>query len=121
MHKNNYRTLPGTQYYFTNCMCNCRMQYLISACNCTVDFIYPSGDNPQCEISDLKCLFNNNGDFYDEFLYVNLRTKCFLFSDLFNHEKPVQGNQYFSDKEDGMVCDCLPVILSMCVSIVFQF
>ncbi|KAJ6633823.1 Pickpocket protein 19, partial [Pseudolycoriella hygida] len=88
VHKSKYETLPGTQYFFTNCICNCRMHYLISTCNCTVDFLYPSADYQQCKLTDLKCLFDNN--------------------DLFNHEKPSTENQYFSDKEDGMVCDCLP-------------
>lgn len=44
---------------------------------------------------------------------MNALVSCKLFTvtDLFNHEKPLPGNQYFSDKEDGMVCDCLPVVL----------
>ncbi|XP_037034912.1 pickpocket protein 19-like [Bradysia coprophila] len=88
IHTNRYSTLPGTEYFFTNCICNCRRQYLISTCNCTVDFIYPSGNDRQCKISDYKCLNQ--------------------FNDLYNHEKPLPGNDFFSDEEEGMVCDCLP-------------
>lgn len=110
IHKSSYSTLPGTQYFFNNCICNCRMQYLLSTCNCTVDFIYPSGDNQQCKISDLRCLFNNNGKNYLWIFLFDIHSSAY-FTDLFNHEKPLPGNQYFSDKEDGMVCDCLPVVL----------
>lgn len=77
--QNIYGTLPGTQYFFTNCICNCRMLYVVSKCNCTLDFIYPSGNNHQCTLSDLKCLIENNGKRNFEFalscrlLYVYYR------------------------------------------------
>lgn len=53
------------------------MQYLISTCNCTVDFIYPSGNNPQCKLSDLKCLVKNNGGF-DQ----HMRESCWIYSSI---------------------------------------
>lgn len=70
-------------------MSQCRKDWLYKLCNCSLDFMYPSGDGKRkCRISDFKC-FNR----YDS---------------KFNYEKPPEDNQYFPDKEDGLECKCLP-------------
>ncbi|KAJ6635967.1 Pickpocket protein 19 [Pseudolycoriella hygida] len=87
-HKYEFETLPGTLYFRLNCLAECRQKQMITNCNCTVDFLYPTADYPVCKISDFKCLYN-----YDT---------------LFNFERPPKGNPYFSEDEVGLSCECLP-------------
>lgn len=58
LHKYSYETLPGTLYFRLNCLAECRQRQMITDCNCTVDFMYPTADYPICNISALKCLYN---------------------------------------------------------------
>lgn len=91
--KYHYATLTGLVYSKVNCLAECRKDWLHRLCNCTLDFMYPTGDGKgdgkrKCRISDFKCFHK-----YDS---------------IFNYQKPPEGNQYFSDKEDGLECNCLP-------------
>ncbi|GAB0089180.1 pickpocket protein 19 [Sergentomyia squamirostris] len=39
-------TLQSLPYMRQNCMSECRQRYLLSYCNCTIDFFFPSGKTP---------------------------------------------------------------------------
>jgi amiloride-sensitive sodium channel len=69
-------------------MSACRQQHMLKFCNCTVGFLFPSGGQPECNITGLLCLVKYN--------------------EIFNAEKPLTKNPFFDDDEDGIECFCLP-------------
>lgn len=87
-YQSEYDTLPGQMYLRMNCLSECRRQWLIELCNCSLDFMYPFDNTTKCKISDFDCFHK--------------------FGRKFNYEKPPENNQYFPDKSDGLECKCLP-------------
>lgn len=119
------QTLPGLQYLRPNCISECRQQTMVSSCNCSLDFIFPTGEYPQCNASALKCLYRFDGKI--RFRDVRMRAwgariayrllgnrlnliLCLLCvcAAIFNYEIPPKGNKYFEDDEIGMMCNCMP-------------
>lgn len=74
-------------YTRASCMSACRQEYLIKYCNCTVGFLFPTANKPECNVTGLICLINYN--------------------EIFNDEK-VLNNEYFDENEQGIECSCLP-------------
>ncbi|KAG5674514.1 hypothetical protein PVAND_004476 [Polypedilum vanderplanki] len=84
----NLTHLIGMPYNRANCMSACRQQHLKKFCNCSVSFLFPSGEIPDCNISSLLCLSK--------------------FNEILNAEKPLTKNPYFDENEEGIECFCLP-------------
>lgn len=57
-------------------------------CNCSVAFLHPAVDYPECDVNGILCLIK-----YNDFL---------------NAEKPLTKNPFFDDNGDGLECRCLP-------------
>jgi acid-sensing ion channel, other len=57
-------------------------------CNCSVGFLFPAVDYPECNVTQILCLIKYN--------------------EIFNAEKPQAANPFFNDDEEGIVCNCLP-------------
>ena len=57
-------------------------------CNCSVGFLFPAKNYPECSVKQLFCLIKYN--------------------EIFNAEKPLEKNPYFDENEDGIECSCLP-------------
>ncbi|KAJ6635968.1 Pickpocket protein 19 [Pseudolycoriella hygida] len=111
MEEYTYQTLPETLYFRANCLSECRQRQMIKNCNCTVDFLYPSADYAKCNFSSLRCLYDYNCKFsfnIENSEMEKLTIPLTLVLALFNYERPPAGNQYFSDEEEGIICDCLP-------------
>lgn len=57
--------LDGLPYLRPNCISDCRQAHSLKYCNCSVDFLFPSvpweDRYPDCNISDLRCLNEYNG------------------------------------------------------------
>ncbi|XP_055689017.1 pickpocket protein 19-like [Lutzomyia longipalpis] len=51
-------SLPGLKYHLENCIAECRQRYMVQYCNCTVDFMYPTGSYPICNATGLRCIGN---------------------------------------------------------------
>lgn len=49
-------TLPGLKYIKLNCISECRQQYMIDRCGCTVEFMFPIGNFTPCNVTGLICL-----------------------------------------------------------------
>lgn len=60
----------------------------MNLCNCSVGFLHPSSEFPECNFSGLLCLIP--------------------FNDMLNAEKPLSVNQFFDENEEGIQCSCLP-------------
>lgn len=67
------QTLPGLKYMRPNCIAACRQSYMLSLCNCTVDFLYPESNYEKCNASSFKCLYEYFGE---------LRRRILLFFNL---------------------------------------
>jgi acid-sensing ion channel, other len=57
-------------------------------CNCSVGFLFPSVNYPECNVTQFLCLIK--------------------FNDILNAEKPQNKNPFFDENEDGITCSCLP-------------
>lgn len=44
----------------------------------------------------------------EKFFLDNLLKLFPSIQDVFNYEKPPNGNPFFNDEDEGMVCPCLP-------------
>lgn len=49
-------SLPGLKYHLENCIAECRQRYMVQYCNCTVDFMYPTGSYPICNATGIRCI-----------------------------------------------------------------
>ncbi|XP_075150381.1 pickpocket protein 19-like [Haematobia irritans] len=83
-----YRNLPGRKYMYENCQDQCKQEYLVKYCNCTVDLFYPPGQvYPPCRLIDLPCLYKHE-----------------------SHLKSVLGEDeedYVKFENAGMKCPCM--------------
>jgi acid-sensing ion channel, other len=57
-------------------------------CNCSVGFLFPAVNYPECNVTQLLCLIE--------------------FNEIFNAEKPQTQNPFFDENEEGIECSCLP-------------
>lgn len=77
LHKYQYETLPGTLYFRSNCLAECRQKQMVANCNCTIDFLYPTADYPICNISNFKCLYNYDSKYTQ--MFQNCDLNVFVF------------------------------------------
>ncbi|XP_059609973.1 pickpocket protein 19-like [Phlebotomus argentipes] len=49
-------SLPGLKYHLENCIAECRQRYMVQYCNCSVDFMYPTGSYPICNATGIRCI-----------------------------------------------------------------
>lgn len=83
--------MPGLIYLRMNCLSECRRQWLLRLCNCSIDFMYPTfRDSSDCKISDFDCILK--------------------VSRIFNfNERTLNGNHNFRDaRTEDLDCVCLP-------------
>ncbi|XP_053960079.1 pickpocket protein 19-like isoform X1 [Anastrepha ludens] len=55
-----FRTLLNHVYMFENCQAECRQEYTMRFCNCSVDIFFPPSQYPPCKLSDMPCLVRHN-------------------------------------------------------------
>lgn len=101
-------TLPGLKYLQMNCISECRHRHVMKYCECKIDALFPENEfvtNNSCNFKSLKCLLDYNGEDLLEDLSFH---EVLSLSDVFNYEKPPNGNPFFNDEDEGMTCPCLP-------------
>lgn len=86
-YKDRYTSLPGLTYQRPNCLSECRRQWVLRNCNCSIDFMYPTfRDARDCRMSDFDCIHR--------------------ISRKFNFK---EENRFFRDsRTDESACLCLP-------------
>uniref|UniRef100_A0A1A9X093 Sodium channel protein Nach n=1 Tax=Glossina brevipalpis TaxID=37001 RepID=A0A1A9X093_9MUSC len=82
-----FKTLPGEVYMIENCISQCKQEYLLKYCNCTVDIFFPTGNYPICDLEGLLCLSH----YYEYFLYIY---------------EPEEVQYVADDYDKSMLCKC---------------
>ncbi|GAB0094849.1 hypothetical protein DMENIID0001_101750 [Sergentomyia squamirostris] len=64
----NVMSLPGLIYHLENCIGECRQRYMMQYCNCSVDFIYPTGSYAVCNATGIRCIGEFAGQLRHDFV-----------------------------------------------------
>ncbi|XP_055847339.1 pickpocket protein 19-like isoform X3 [Episyrphus balteatus] len=88
-----FKSLPGHVYMYENCLSQCRAEYLMRYCNCTLDLLFPQGKYPVCQASDFLCIYKHK--------------------DFFRYTKRKGEDEYVFNRHPGMTCKCFRNCISL--------